>query len=83
MKKMFLFLALFLLFSTVSCNKYENTSSQQTSIEYKYVGSINSNKYHYPSCKWAKEIHSKNMVKFKDRDDAKARGYVPCKVCKP
>ena len=24
--------------------------------DFKYVGSANSNKYHYPDCKWAKKI---------------------------
>jgi hypothetical protein len=27
--------------------------------DYKYVGSANSNKYHYPDCKWAKKISPK------------------------
>jgi len=51
--------------------------------DYKYVGSKNSNKYHYPDCKWAKKISSKNLVTFKTAKEALAAGYVPCKVCKP
>lgn len=49
----------------------------------KYVGSVNSDKYHYPSCRWAKKIKPENRVWFKDKDDARRQGYVPCKVCKP
>lgn len=48
-----------------------------------YVGSVNSNVYHYPSCQWAKKIKDVNQVWFSDTSDAKNAGYVPCKVCKP
>jgi methylphosphotriester-DNA--protein-cysteine methyltransferase len=51
--------------------------------DYKYVGSKNSNKYHYPDCKWAKKISPKNLLTFKTAQEALAAGYVPCKVCKP
>ena len=51
--------------------------------DYKYVGSKNSNKYHYPDCKWAKKISAKNLVVFESAKDALAARYVPCKVCKP
>ncbi len=51
--------------------------------DYKYVGSKNSNKYHYPTCKWAKKISSKNLVTFKTAEEAVKAGYIPCKVCKP
>ncbi len=49
----------------------------------KYCGSKKSDIYHYPSCKWAKEIHSYNLVWFKDENDAAAKGYRPCQVCRP
>ncbi len=48
-----------------------------------YVGSVNSNIYHYPSCKWAKEIYPENKIWFSSVADAKAHGYRPCKVCEP
>jgi micrococcal nuclease len=48
-----------------------------------YVGSINSNKYHYPACEYAKQISTTNQVWFSSPADAKARGYVACKVCNP
>lgn len=51
--------------------------------DYKYVGSVNSNKYHYPTCKWAKKISPNNLVTSKTAQEALAAGYVPCKVCKP
>ena len=48
-----------------------------------YVGSTESNKYHYPSCRYAQKIISENEIWFEDAVDAKAHGYVPCGVCKP
>lgn len=51
--------------------------------DFKYVGSKKSNKYHYPSCRWAKKINPGNLVTFVSASDALKKGYVPCKVCKP
>ena len=51
--------------------------------DYKYVGTKKSNKYHLPSCKWAKKIKPGNLRTFKSAKEAQAAGYVPCKVCKP
>lgn len=51
--------------------------------EGQYVGSKESDKYHYPSCRYAEKITSENRMWFKDADAARAAGYVPCGVCKP
>ena len=51
--------------------------------DYKYVGSSKSNKYHYPTCKWALKIKPANLVKFVSAKEALDAGYVPCKVCRP
>jgi hypothetical protein len=48
-----------------------------------YVGSSQSNKYHFPSCYWGGQIRSYNLVTFSSKADAAARGYVACGVCKP
>jgi Adenosine deaminase len=48
-----------------------------------YWGSVNSNKFHYPWCRWAKAIYPENLVVFKSRQAAMNAGYVPCKVCRP
>jgi len=48
-----------------------------------YVGSIKSDKYHYPDCVWAKKILSENQIWFKSVEEAQAQGYKPCGVCKP
>ncbi len=49
----------------------------------KFVGSIKSNKYHYPECRWAKKISPKNEIWFSSSLDAKMKGYMPCEVCHP
>ena len=48
-----------------------------------FVGSVRSDKYHYPSCKWGKTIASHNEIWFSSSEEARAAGYVPCGVCKP
>ncbi len=48
-----------------------------------FVGSIESNKYHDPSCRHAEKISSANEIWFTDAADAQAHGYVACKVCHP
>jgi len=46
-----------------------------------YVGSKNSNKYHLPTCRWAKQIKPENIVCFKSAEDAKSKNYLPDKNC--
>jgi hypothetical protein len=59
------------------------TSLQLQSYTGPFVGSINSNVYHYPWCSDAKKILPKNLVTFATVADACAAGYRPCKVCDP
>ena len=48
-----------------------------------FVGSIESNKYHYTDCRWAKKILPEHEIWFSDPQDAQSHGYVACKVCTP
>lgn len=48
-----------------------------------FVGSVRSNKFHHPSCVMAGRIYRKNVVFFNSTQEAIARGYVPCKICRP
>lgn len=48
-----------------------------------FVGSKNSNVYHYPWCSEAKKIKPENLVTFNTVADACAAGYRPCEVCNP
>ena len=54
--------------------------SQESKV---YVGSRNSNKYHYTWCRSAQKIKPKNKVVFNSVKEAQDAGYIPCKVCKP
>jgi len=87
MKGILLLVLIFVvLFGAQGCS--DNFSSAQNSSqtqkkEVVYVGSKNSNKYHYPWCKWAKKISSSNLVVFKSKQDATSKRYIPCKVCRP
>lgn len=60
-----------------------NSTTTLVKTEGKYIGSINSNKYHYPTCRHAKNIASYNEIWFDTIEEAKQQGYEPCGVCKP
>jgi hypothetical protein len=64
---------------------YEESAQNQLDEEEtkKYVGSINSDKYHFPDCRCAQKIKPENRIWFANAEDARAQGYVPCKVCDP
>ena len=61
----------------------EPKQTDTESSEKKYVGSKESNKYHYPECRWAKKILPENAIWFSSSEDARSKGYVPCGVCHP
>lgn len=48
-----------------------------------YVGSVKSDKYHKPSCRYAEAIDPGNEIWFDTEEEATAAGYQPCGVCKP
>jgi len=48
-----------------------------------FLGSKKSDVYHYPNCRYVKMIKPENLIWFTSVEDARARGYRPCKVCKP
>ena len=48
-----------------------------------YVGSDESDKYHEPGCRWAKEIKEENLIYFHSSEEAKAAGYKSCGTCHP
>jgi hypothetical protein len=51
--------------------------------EVTFVGSITSNKYHYPECKWAKTIIPRKVRVFHSVAEAQKAGYIRCPVCQP
>lgn len=48
-----------------------------------FIGNLRSKKYHYDSCKWAKQIKPENRVYFSMPEEAVAKGYTPCGICRP
>jgi len=48
-----------------------------------YIASINSDKFHEPSCSQAKKIKEGNKITFSSRDEAINSGYSPCGYCYP
>ncbi|NLK45021.1 MAG: hypothetical protein GX300_11590 [Tissierellia bacterium] len=65
-------------------NETSDTSTNTpVKTEGKYVGSIDSDKYHYPSCRHAKNIASYNEIWFDTIEEAQSLGYSPCGVCNP
>lgn len=48
-----------------------------------YVGSLQSNKYHFPDCKWAQQIAPERQIWFSSPSEAAAAGYEPCGTCSP
>lgn len=66
-------------------DKKEADLSQNNTIEEKkncaLVGSKNSNKYHLPTCRYAKSIKPENLVCFASAEEAAKRGYQPDTNC--
>ena len=48
-----------------------------------YVASKEGSKYHYLSCRYAKNISEENSIYFAVYSDAIEAGYEPCSVCNP
>ncbi|MFP4041875.1 MAG: MBL fold metallo-hydrolase [Bacteroidales bacterium] len=67
----------------ISTEHDAETTSGADPGEEKFVGSVNSDKYHYPSCRWAENINPENEVWFDTAEEAQNQGYEPCGTCKP
>lgn len=55
-------------------------------VEINYVASANSDKYHLPSCEYAKNILPENRIEINSKLDlaiAENKGYTPCSACRP
>lgn len=48
-----------------------------------YIGSVESDKYHKSTCRWAKKILEENRIYFSSKAEAAGAGYSPCGTCKP
>ena len=61
--------------------KNDETGALDQSQKCAFVGSKNSNKYHLPTCRYAKNINPENRVCFSSKIEAESRGYLPDKNC--
>lgn len=48
-----------------------------------YLLNTESGKYHFDSCRTIKHHNASKFVPISSPAEAKAQGYVPCKVCNP
>jgi hypothetical protein len=60
-----------------------STPQEKEAFQVEYVGSRNSNKYHYRSCKWTEYIPPKNERVFHSVAEARKAGYIRCPTCRP
>lgn len=58
-------------------------STEEKSEKGKYVASKKRAPFHYPWCRWAKQISPYNLQTFSSREEAIRAGHRPCKVCNP
>lgn len=58
------------------------TSQQENTTQRAFVGSKNSDKYHYPWCPGALQMKEENKVWFTSREEAESSGYTPAGNCK-
>jgi micrococcal nuclease len=61
----------------------ETDKEQRDQSTGSFVGSVNSNKYHYPDCPGALQIKSTNQIWFNSEEEAVKAGYHPCQICSP
>ncbi|MBO8461289.1 MAG: hypothetical protein IAA85_00980 [Firmicutes bacterium] len=72
---------LYLLILLLLCNLFLFTNIVGANVY--YVGSVNSDIYHYPNCRAARRINDNNLVSFDSVKEALDAGYKPCSICKP
>jgi hypothetical protein len=61
-----------------SVSEVDQSADKKTTEQGKFVGSVNSNKYHWPDCPWVKKITPQNQIWFSSEAEAQTAGYVRC-----
>ena len=49
----------------------------------RYFGSDTTRIFCFPSCRHARRVTPRHLVRFRSAEDARAEGYRACKVCRP
>ena len=60
-----------------------NEQQEVVVTEQNYVSSVNSDKYHRPTCDYAENILEENRVYYATAREAEAAGKQACSVCRP
>ncbi len=63
---------------SLETSRLAGETEQEETEQGKFVGSVNSNKYHWPECPSAKKISPQNQIWFSSEAEAQAAGYAPC-----
>ena len=84
MNKKVLVIGILVIFLTgMLCACGVEPADAKTIKKSKFVASKKSNKFHKPTCTYAKKIKKSNKITFKSKSQAKKSGYKPCKKCHP
>ena len=68
-----------IIFENPSGSIFENSKSfSQEKTKGIFVGSVNSNKYHWPNCPFAKRIAEENKIWFSSEQEAQNADYIRC-----
>jgi len=55
----------------------------QAASQFPFVASKSASVFHRPDCRWARNISTDNLLRYKTREEAMQAGKRPCKSCKP
>ncbi|MBU1255290.1 hypothetical protein KKE74_00845 [Patescibacteria group bacterium] len=65
-------------FNSASIQESLPKESKDALKQEKFIGSVNSNKYHWPDCPFAKRISEENQIWFSSEQEAQDAGYIRC-----
>ena len=74
--------SLWWFFSFRKTKLVQKSDSPAQTTGYSFVGSTDSNKYHWPTCPYAQKIPRNKQVWFKTKTEAEKHGYKPCDKCR-
>jgi len=61
-----------------SVSEVSQPADKETTEQGRFVGSVNSNKYHWPDCPWVRKIAPQNQIWFSSEAEAQVAGYTRC-----
>jgi micrococcal nuclease len=74
-------LTLALVLSALSLTAQAPVPKAAVPVATGFLGNKESKVFHLPTCKLVVKIKPENKVTFATREEAKAAGYAPCKIC--